>query len=89
MRKEARKILFEMLKFQGAEEVLFSTGKITDQSALIETVIDAMEKFKNLHIPDVVGQSEQLFCQCKRPAIWETDDGFNGCVKCNKEVKAK
>jgi hypothetical protein len=48
MRKEARKILFETLKFQGSEKVLFSTGKITHQSALIESVIDAMEKFKKI-----------------------------------------
>ena len=47
MREIAKKILFETLKFQCAHEVLFSTGKITDNSALIETVIDAMEKYKN------------------------------------------
>lgn len=33
--------------------------------------------------------SEQLFCQCKKPAQWTTDEGFTGCVKCNKEIKAK
>lgn len=46
MRQEAKRILFETLKFQGAEEVLFSTGQLTDHSALIETVIDAMEAYK-------------------------------------------
>lgn len=43
--KEAKKILFETMRFQGLEQVLFSGGKITDQSALIETVVDAMQQY--------------------------------------------
>lgn len=63
------------------------TNELTDiQTELVNDVISVVKK---LIIPVVVGRSEQLFCQCTKPAIWVTDDGFNGCVKCNKEVKAK
>ena len=34
-------------------------------------------------------ESEQLFCQCNKPVQWTTDEGFTGCVKCNKEIKVK
>jgi hypothetical protein len=44
---------------------------------------------KQLILHDVVGRSEQLFCHCKNPSKWTTDEGFIGCVKCNKEVNAK
>jgi len=59
MRKQAKKILFETLKYQGSEELLFSTGKITDQNSLIETVIDAMLKFKNLNKSVVIENKQK------------------------------
>ena len=46
-RKKAKKILFDTLKKGGWEEALFSTGKLSHKSGLIETVIDAMIKFKD------------------------------------------
>lgn len=52
MRKKAKKILFETLKHQGAEELLFSSGKLSDESGLIETVVDAMVEFKDLATGD-------------------------------------
>ena len=52
----------------------------------IEDVVQAISSYaQSLKLQ----RSEQLFCQCTKPAIWETEDGFNGCVKCNKEVKIK
>jgi 2-iminoacetate synthase ThiH len=91
MRKEARKILFETLKFQGSEEVLFSTGKVTDQSALIETVIDAMEKFKNLHIHAVISNEVKLFCRLHsmRKNCREYRNNKNSCKTCPHFVEAK
>lgn len=47
MRHKAKKILYETLKSEGNEELLFPTGKISDNNALIETIIDAMIKLKN------------------------------------------
>lgn len=47
-RKKAKSILFNELKIQGSEEVLFPDGKKNHNSGLIETVIDAMVKFKEL-----------------------------------------
>lgn len=45
-RKKAKRILFDTLKDEGWEEVLFPTCSIKDNNAIIETVIDAMIKFK-------------------------------------------
>lgn len=34
-----------------------------------------------------MGAAEQLFCGCAKKEPWETETGFIGCVKCNKEIK--
>lgn len=56
---------------------------------LIKTDLLIEELNEQLRLYNVVGRSEQLFCVCKRPAQWTTDEGFVGCVKCNKEIKTK
>ena len=46
-RNKAKKFLFDVLQHEGHEFVLFANGKLSDGNAIIETVIDAMIKFKN------------------------------------------
>lgn len=82
-----------------AEE--FFRNKIKEKNPNIEVVtlnselITAEEgmrwahEFMQLHLHNVVERSEQLVCVCKRPVQWTTDEGFVGCVKCNKEIKTK
>ena len=45
-RKQAKKILFEKLKFQGHHYLLFPEGELKDDNAIIDTIIDAMFEFK-------------------------------------------
>lgn len=45
MRKKAKKILFDALKQEGNEELLFSSGKLSDNSGAIDTIVDAMIEF--------------------------------------------
>jgi len=73
--------LIELVKFTAIEVY----DKITDVDA--ESILEDFERQCN--IDSVVGQSEQLFCTCKKPAEWETQEGWLGCVKCNKRIKAK
>lgn len=49
-RDKAKQILFETLQKSGWEPVLFQTPSVTDSSGLIDTVIDAMIKFKKTRI---------------------------------------
>lgn len=78
---------------QKQEESLKQLPKMVDEH--VATVAVEGEQFIKeidqalLVLSNVVGQSEQLFCVCKRPAQWTTDEGFVGCVKCNKEIKTK
>lgn len=48
IRAKAKKILFEKMKFEGTHLLLFSNDTSNDNSALVETVVDAMIKFSNL-----------------------------------------
>lgn len=44
----ARKILWDKMKLQGQQEVLWADGKFkTNDTAIVSTIIDAMVKFKN------------------------------------------
>lgn len=48
-----------------------------------------MERYgvKNCSIPDVVGQSEQLFCDCSQGKGADIDeDGFPYCIECQKNI---
>tara|TARA_R110000744_G_scaffold327996_1_gene433703 strand:- start:345 stop:608 length:264 start_codon:yes stop_codon:yes gene_type:complete len=52
---------------------------------------EEMEELVNLTIPVVVQQSEQLFCECDTPNLYERhlgDGGYDWC-KCDKMVGAK
>lgn len=46
-RDKAKKILFDKMKYQGTHELLFPNGKLSDNNALTDTIIDAMMDFKN------------------------------------------
>ena len=60
MRNLAKKILFNTMKEEGNEELLFSSGKASDDSGIIENVIDAMIKFKA-----VKGSSNEVVMCCR------------------------
>ena len=81
-------------EFKDAEEYYRQTRLVETKNWSLQMALNFADeyhqaKLKLLGIADVVGQSEQLFCVCKRPVQWTTDEGFIGCVKCNKEIKKK
>lgn len=45
-RAKAKKILYDELKYQGCEEIIFPDSKKTHSNTYIETIIDAMIKYK-------------------------------------------
>lgn len=56
-----------------------------------ESLIDLLEKYhqhklKLLGIANVVGQSEQLVCDCENPTGYE-DKSVSKCLDCDKEIK--
>ena len=57
----------------------------------IQDIAQAISKqrglVKKLTIPDVVGRSEQLFCDCSQGKGVDIDeDGFPYCIDCQKNV---
>lgn len=49
MRNKARKILFDELEKSGWQWAIFNPEEPDKNNAIVECVLDAMEKYKNLH----------------------------------------
>lgn len=69
----------EFFNFMNQEHELILTIEEMD-----EIVFEAQRLVKNLTIPDVVGQSKQLVCSCKKPKRYIY--GVRQCEKCGKKL---
>ena len=85
MRNKARKILFDTMEYQGCQWVIFNEDEPNRNNGIIESVIDAMVKFKNLDKDNISANNKALIWwsamsldeQVKRAYEWNGEVAFN------------
>jgi len=91
MRNKAKKILFKELEKSGWQWAIFSEDEPNKNNGIIECVLDAMEKFKNLQTQTVSSNKAKLFCRLHsmRKNCREYRNNKNSCKTCPHFIEVK
>ena len=91
MRNKARKILFDELEKSGWQWAIFNADEPNKNNGIVECVLDAMEKYKNLNKKSRDSGNQVVF-NCRlhstRKNCIEYRNNKNTCKRCPHFVEA-